>query len=220
MMHAPSGGVCRLVLVRHEHTALAGTFCGQSDPPLSAVGKAALQNVVRRMRPYPLQCVYSSDLRRTQQTASAITQMLRLPLHLRSDLSEIAFGDWEGLDWQRVVARNPEYAQRWLANYPELHAPGGEPFADFRQRVNNAIATIADEVSNGCAAVVTHAGVIRAFLGEVLLSPEQTMQFSTPDYGSTIEVWRRNGTWMFPIATLESAAVSEDPANPHLRTKL
>jgi broad specificity phosphatase PhoE len=219
MTNALTTDCCRLVLVRHEHTAMAGTFCGHSDPPLSAQGKAQLKEVIQRLRMYSFQCVYSSDLCRAAQTARHIARARHVPLYLRSDLREIAFGEWEGLDWPRIVARDPEYAQRWLALYPNLGIPGGEPFGEFQARITRAMNEIALELPGGCAAIVTHAGVIRTFLQDVLLSPEQVLQFATPTYGSGIEVWQRKGRWVFPAFEDEAVGAPEHLPEAHSKVR-
>jgi broad specificity phosphatase PhoE len=94
-----------------------------------------------------------------------------------------------------VMARDPEYAQRWLDLYPDLPAPGGEKFADFSRRIQRAIAAIANQADNGCAVVVTHAGVICALLGRVSSVEGTTLDLTRCEYGSCWEVWREAGQW-------------------------
>jgi broad specificity phosphatase PhoE len=196
---ADASGTCsRLVLVRHAHTAMAGTFCGTSDPPLSAQGIAQLDGLRQRLEVYPLTHIFSSNLQRARQTAESIALRCGLQVHYLDFLHELAFGSWEGLDWDQIVARDREYAQRWLDLYPSIPAPGGEIFEHFLQRIQHAMTSIAGQVEDGCAVVVTHAGVIRTFLGDIARPRGISLDLTACDYASCWEVWRKAGQWHMP----------------------
>jgi len=184
-----------IVLIRHAHTNMAGHFCGHSDPALSELGLAQLEELNARVSRYRFTHVYSSDLQRTRQTAGAIATQYHLPVLVLESLREIGFGDWEGLTWDEIMARDSEYAQCWLNSYPALTAQNGEEFSDFVRRIQCAMELIANEVEEGCAAVVTHAGVIRTFRTRIAGSDE-TLDLSACDYGSCWEMFRHAGQWM------------------------
>jgi broad specificity phosphatase PhoE len=196
-VQAPAA-LCTLILVRHAHTDMAGRFCGHSDPPLSAKGLAQLSDLNQRLSTGSLTHIFSSDLQRTRRTAESIAQRCNLKIQLLSSLREFAFGTWEGLDWDQVVALDPDYAQRWVDLYPSVPAPGGEHFSDFRQRIQDAMNDISVQVQDGCAVVVTHAGVIRTFLGDLAGLQHSPADFSKFDYTFCWEVWREAGKWSQP----------------------
>jgi broad specificity phosphatase PhoE len=199
MMHNSqhaANSISKLVLIRHEHTDLAGTFCGHLDPPLSTQGRAQLKQVAQSLSRHQFRSVFSSDLRRARETADAIAAPHHLPTQLRTDLRELAFGEWEGLGWKQVVARDPAFAGRWLDEYPAVAAPGGEEFGNFLARVQRAMSEIADEVQDGYAAIVTHAGVIRTVLASVTLECDTPVDLSPRLYGSWWEIWRQDGRWV------------------------
>ncbi|MGC2111212.1 MAG: histidine phosphatase family protein [Candidatus Korobacteraceae bacterium] len=193
-----SGSRSTLILVRHARTAMAGTFCGTSDPPLSGEGVAQLPGLNDKLESYPITHIFSSGLQRARQTAESIAQPRGLQVQYLEFLHELAFGSWEGLDWDQVMARDPEYAQRWLDLHPSIPAPGGEDFADFSRRIQHAMAAIAAELENGCAAVVTHAGVIRTFLGDVAGANGAVADLTACDYTSCWTTWREDGRWHLP----------------------
>jgi broad specificity phosphatase PhoE len=204
----PTRPSCTLLLVRHAHTEMAGRFCGASDPPLSDQGIAQLAGLNERLAAYPVTHIFSSGLQRARQTAESIAQCRGLKVQYLDFLHELAFGSWEGLDWDQVVARDPAYAQHWLDNYPSVPAPGGEYFEDFCKRVQRAMSAIAAQAEGGCAAVVTHGGVIRTFLGS--LPGSQNAQFDPRecDYVSCWEVSWDGEQWTFlgRIATPQAAS--------------
>lgn len=153
-----------LLFVRHAETDLAGTFCGHSDPPINARGREQIQSLIASIRPHAADAIYSSDLRRATATAQALANALNLPVHTTSALREIHFGAWEGLTWQQVEQRDPSYARRWTEEFPDLPAPGGETFADFRARVLNEIKRLPSPAYGRQTVIVTHAGVMRLIL--------------------------------------------------------
>ena len=199
-----TAAVSKLVLIRHEHTHLTGTFCGHLDPPLNSIGRAHLEQLVSGLGRYGFTAVYSSDLRRTRETAQAISAAHHLPILSCGDLRELAFGEWEGLAWRQAATRDPAFAQRWLDEYPSLATPGGEEFGHFLARVQHAVSEIADEVQGGCAAIVTHAGVIRTILASVTLDRATPIDFFSFPHGSWWEIWRENRRWSLRACSLQS----------------
>ena len=79
-------------------------------------------------------------------------------------LREIDFGEWEGLTWREVEARDAAYSRAWCEAYPKLPAPGGESFADFQSRVIAEAKHLLTLTGQGSLAVVTHSGVMRVVL--------------------------------------------------------
>ncbi len=197
-----------LLLVRHAHTEMAGRFCGTSDPPLSEQGSAQLAGLNERLAAYPLTHIFSSGLQRARQTAESIAQCRGLKVQYLDFLHELAFGSWEGLDWDQVVARDPAYAQHWLDNYPSVPAAGGEYFEDFRKRVQQGMSAIAAQVEGGCAVVVTHGGVIRTFLGSLPRSHNAPFDPQECDYVSCWEVSRDGEQWKLLGQTAAPQAAS------------
>jgi broad specificity phosphatase PhoE len=152
----------KLLLIRHAETDFAGTFCGQSDPPVNARGHAQIDALLTSLQSHKIRVVYSSDLQRATTTAQSIATFLKAPLQITSELREIAFGDWENLTWKQTQKQDPAYAERWAAEFPKLPAPNGEDFATFERRTLSKFDSIAASQQN--AAVVTHAGVLRLIL--------------------------------------------------------
>ncbi len=156
-----------ILFIRHAETDMAGTFCGHSDPDLNERGYAQLPALIEELRGQDITAVHTSDLRRACTTAQAIADAFRVKCHPCSALREINFGTWEGLRWNDILDRDPAYANRWLAEYPDLPAPRSEPFAEFEQRVLTAVQFLTKSKPNRNLAVVTHAGVLRIILGRL-----------------------------------------------------
>ena len=158
---------------------MAGRFCGQSDPDLNAQGRAQLMDLARLLSAETIEGVYSSDLRRSLNTARAIAEDRSVPLSLRPALREIDFGQWEGLSWAQIEQRYPEYSREWAAGYPLLPAPEGEEFHAFESRILQEVNHLLD---CGPIAVVTHAGALRVVLQHLCGCSERQAWEQTREY--------------------------------------
>jgi alpha-ribazole phosphatase len=153
-----------ILFIRHAETDMAGTFCGHSDPELNERGHIQIGELIDRLRAEDIGAVYSSDLRRAAITAEAIANFFSVNCHVRPALREINFGEWEGHSWAEIERREKEYARRWVAEYPNLPARGGEGFLEFKLRVLNEVRFLSGQASGCNIAVITHAGVLRTVL--------------------------------------------------------
>ena len=122
-----------LWFIRHAETALAGTFCGSTDPPLCERGLAQLPALAARVCTTPIAAIYTSNLQRAQQTAEVLAALHNTPIHPRPGLRQIHFGQWETLTWQQIEATDPAFAARWVAEFPAVPPPGGEPIPSLPQ---------------------------------------------------------------------------------------
>lgn len=148
-----------LFLVRHAEPAITGVLLGSLDPPLSEAGRAHAETLMSGVQ---LAIVYSSPLRRAIETAQLIAHSA--PIEILEDLREISHGDWDGLAWNEIEARDPGLAARKLADWRGVTAPHGEPWNEFAARVNRAF----EQIRRGPrpAAIVAHAAV-NQLLGNV-----------------------------------------------------
>jgi len=174
-----------ILFIRHGATDLAGTFCGHSDPPLNERGQQQVAALIEQLAGEAIEAVYSSDLLRAHETAGAIAKARGVRVHTLPGLREIHFGAWEGLCWSEIEARDASYAQRWLAEYPTLAAPGGEALSAFEERV---LATVEMLLRNEARpfAVVSHAGVMRVILRRLCGFAEDACFAQTKEYCSVI----------------------------------
>ena len=155
------------LLIRHGETDLAGRFCGHSDPPLNRAGWLQVQRAIDLLADTAPEVIFTSDLQRARQTAQLIAERFGLSLNLRPDLSEISFGEWEGLSWDEVEERYPRQAKLWLEQYPSGATPSGEPFELFRLRVRKEVEFLLEQAENRPVVAVTHGGFICTALTEI-----------------------------------------------------
>ena len=173
-----------IYLLRHGALATGSRdrFIGQLDLPLAPDGIAEAESLGEALRERRIDAIYCSDLTRSQQTASIVAGQTAIAIEVRSALREISLGDWEGLSRREVAARFPEdYAARGddLENY---RVPGGESFADCRQRVLTAWQEIVRGDGQSIV-IVGHAGVNRLLLCHLLARPIASLFDIAQDYG-------------------------------------
>jgi 2,3-bisphosphoglycerate-dependent phosphoglycerate mutase len=172
-----------LLLIRH---AEPDTGDGpQPDPPLSALGRAQAGAMAAWLSGEALAAVYTSPLVRARETAGFLPGTAT-PLE---GLAEIGgTGEYVAAD---VLKRNgdPRYAAL-VSGDLEIY---GMDAAVFRATVTEAIDGIVDRHPGETVAVVSHAGVINAYLG-VHLGIEKRLIWSALDYaGVTRVLANRNG---------------------------
>ena len=154
-----------IYLIRHTQTATETGLCyGQTDVPLAASFEAEVQQLQHKLpKLHADTLIYSSPLKRCQQLA----QQFSASIITDARLGEVNFGAWEN---QRFDALDPKLVKHWSNNFVHLGPPGGESFSDLCQRVDEfwqeLLCVDATQVL-----LITHAGVIRALLAQVLQLP-------------------------------------------------
>jgi alpha-ribazole phosphatase len=160
----------RLILIRHAEPdpPLRGRCYGSLDVALSSSGRENASAAATALARVPITAVYTSPLLRARETAAPIARRKQLPLLTVDELHELDFGDCEGRSYEEIAATMPELYARWMSAPTDVVFPGGESFLALRERVAVAAARILDREAGGTAVVVTHAGVCRAIVGDVL----------------------------------------------------
>jgi broad specificity phosphatase PhoE len=184
-------GMSDVLFIRHGTTDLAGTFCGHADPALNQHGRQQVAALIEQLAGEAIEVVYSSDLLRARETAAAVATAKRVSAYNLPELREIGFGAWEGLCWSAIEARDPQYAARWLAEYPALPAPGGEALSQFEARVLTTVEMLLRTEPRPFA-VVSHAGVMRVVLRRLSACPEHECFSRTKEYCSVVRYPRAN----------------------------
>jgi probable phosphoglycerate mutase len=114
--------------------------------------------------------IVSSDLIRTQQTASALAEISKLPIHTDAGLRETNGGKWEGRTGEENRADDFDRFVNWLDGNDEPAGETGERRSEIATRAVSAIErALTDEIST--LVVVTHGGTTRIVIGKLLGLP-------------------------------------------------
>ena len=160
-------GGAMIWLVRHAQAQGAqGLYIGSTDLPLSDEGQNQARALAQGMAGLGLKALYSSPLRRAQDTAAPLARACGLAtVNLVPELAEIHMGSWEGLSMEEIRQEQPEAHAARGRDFAGFRTPGGETFAEVAVRALRGLAKMAGG-PRPCA-VVTHAGVIRVLLCHV-----------------------------------------------------
>ena len=176
----------RLYLVRHgrvyppDKSICIGSL---SDPSLTAEGEAQCRTASGWFNYHKVSKVFTSPMRRCVESAGLIFDM---PAGVNSGLTELGMGEWDGLEFSEIKSRYPQlHARRGLD--PSLTPPEGEELLYAQTRFASAVeAIIQERDGEEDIALVSHAGVIRLFLCQILgLDARDFLKLSIP-YGSVI----------------------------------
>ncbi len=157
-----------LYLIRHGETDwnAEGRLQGGRDIPLNDFGRVQAEEAGRRLRelaPMAEDLDYvCSPMSRARETMEIARGAIGLhPPYYRIDerLREITFGDWEGLTWREVRAREPERARARERDKWFYVPPAGENYQMLLERIMPAFAGLERDT-----VVVSHGGVMRAAL--------------------------------------------------------
>lgn len=152
-----------IYLVRHGQTLWneEGRLCGSSDVLLSDEGMVQAMKLAARMKCVGIHAIYSSPLTRARQTAEAIASLHQIPVRIEPNLTEIDYGEWEGMKVAEAMENFPELERLRREEPMRFAAPKGEPMAEFAERVITAVREIASHHNNQTVCIVAHQTVNR-----------------------------------------------------------
>lgn len=167
-------------LLRHGDCVDKAIYRGRTDSALSTHGR---QQMLRSCTGQRWDAVLSSPLQRCSRFAHELASEQGLALTLDARLRELDFGVWDGQPLAQIWAAAPEAVQAFWRD-PDSHPPpGGESFGALSERCRSLLTTfVAQPVPR--LLVVTHGGVIRAMLAEILRLSPDAVQSLTIDYAS------------------------------------
>lgn len=182
----PSAGATRLVVIRHPEPvpSAAGRCYGSLDVGLSDAGLAHAARLATALGAAQLAGVYSSPRIRARAAAELIAEPHGLAVQVLDELRELDFGDLEGRTYDDIRRELPELYERWMRTPTSVRFPGGEGYPDLRARAVAAVAQVRATHAGQAAAAVTHGGVARAVLADVLGMPDEAIFAIDQAYGA------------------------------------
>src|SRR5262249_3031045 len=118
----------------------------------------------------------SSPLVRARKTMELMRETLGLePEAYRVDarLAEIGFGDWEGLSYDDVLARDKDVVAKRESNKWTFRPPGGESYAQVTARISEWYETVVQDT-----VVAAHGGTARALIAHLkIAAPEDATHY-------------------------------------------
>lgn len=160
-------------LLRHGEPEGGVRYRGARDDPLSPRGWEQMRLAVDGQAPWDV--IVSSPLRRCAEFAEELSRRCQLPMEIEHGLREISFGAWEGLTPAEVAVTAPEAQDRFWRDPETYPPPGAEPLTEFAARVGRAWQDLLERHGERHVLVVSHGGVIRMVLCQLLEMPLQRL---------------------------------------------
>ena len=185
----------RIIFLRHGETEKnrLGIMQGDSDDPLTELGREQSRRAAIAMAPYHPVKVYTSYAVRARQTAEIVAEELAIPLEVSSLLREQGLGRWEGKTWEDIKKEVPEVVKKRDAEGWWFCPPGGEPRLRVRHRMLNFCLQMEERHANNTVVAVSHAAALYFFFLAVLgLDPIGSQPIRT-DNGAFSVIESNNG---------------------------
>ena len=184
-------------LLRHGEPVGGRKFRGAVNDPLSELGWSQMRAAAGDRCPW--RAVISSPLSRCADFARELAHRYDLPLALEPGLMELSFGTWDGIAVAEIETRHAEALGHFWRDPVHYPAPGGEALADFQSRISETWIALLHRYAGQHVLAVTHGGVIRMILCQVLDIP-------------LVRFWRLH----VPYAGLSRVKVPAHPAEPQI----
>ena len=181
-----------IYLIRHGETedADACRYKGHIDVPLSANGIEQIKKLASFLSG-KVKVIYSSGLDRAKKSAEIIAEPLGVKPFIVDELKERNFGEWEGMSFDEISGKWPDAFNAWARDPLRFSPIGGESTLDLRDRVMPAFNKIMEDHEGEDIAIVSHGGVNRVILCEMLGIPLENIFRIEQDFGAlnVIEMW-------------------------------
>lgn len=160
----------RVILVRHGQTDWNedGIFRGRIDVELNRNGVRQAELIGEVLATVPIDAVYSSPLSRALKTAEIIAQHHELTLQVTHAMTDIDFGEWQGLSRSDAVARYPDIYEVWETRPEKVEIPGAETLTEVRKRLLGGLNDILSKHPKGTVVIVSHGLTNKVLLCAVL----------------------------------------------------
>lgn len=173
-----------IYLIRHGVAdGVEGRCIGHTDVLLSNDGRAQCLTLARAWHPPAGSVLWCSDLARARESAQVMAGSWALTSgapRIEAALRECAFGEWEGRTWADIESADGARLDAWMRDWTTVAPPGGESLPLFVDRVSGVLAHLARSEGTHHI-VVSHAGVLRAMLCEIIGAPQSAaFQWAMP----------------------------------------
>ncbi len=160
-----------LIFIRHGQTDwnVIGRWQGHTDVPLNEVGLSQAEALATRLENWPIDILYSSDLKRASMTATVLGKQLGKEPILDAQWRERRLGQFEGLTRAEILTQFPEVVPKDKGGIVDV--PGGEEYLQVHKRASQAFEQLLERHENQTAAVVSHGGLLNSMLYYVLGLP-------------------------------------------------
>ena len=162
-----------LLIVRHGETEwnAEGRIQGHTDIGLSENGAQQARSLGQRLADRQIDVAYSSDLKRTSETARLALGHRNVVLNETPMLREYHKGIFEGMTLTEIQTQFPDEYPKYLEKDLSYAPEGGETTRDVSTRMASIFQEIKAKHLDETVLVVSHGGALRAAMVSLLGMP-------------------------------------------------
>ena len=157
-------------MLRHGKCEGGDIFRGTTDVLLTADGLASMKDSCRKAM-CKWDIIVSSPLLRCCKFSEQLSHEMSIPYEVDDRLREMSFGDWDGESIDKIRNEFHDQIQIWAKNPTAFTPPNAENIHALNQRIDVFRNDIQARYSGKHLLLVTHGGVFRVLLAQVLGMP-------------------------------------------------
>ncbi|MDO5690505.1 MAG: histidine phosphatase family protein [Tissierellia bacterium] len=173
-----------IILIRHGMTfANEAKSFSTMDTKLSPAGWEGLDQTKENLKKYAFSKIYISEMHRTYETLCALG-LEDENYQKEPRLNEYDFGIFKGMPREEMLRDYQDMITAWGEDIINYRVPEGENVPDLMVRVRDFYEQLLDQGENSL--IITHDGVIRAFLCIVFDTTEVYSKVKSTNGGITV----------------------------------
>ncbi|MBN2144520.1 MAG: histidine phosphatase family protein [Candidatus Aureabacteria bacterium] len=155
-----------LIAIRHVETVWnqEARLQGHSDSPITSTGRKQIEAIAERLSKEPFSALYSSDLKRSFETATGVSKRTGHEVHIDPRLRERNFGIFEGYTKAEILQKFPQDHAQFETGNPEYMVPEGESRKQRYDRIIQCANEIIQKHAGERIVIISHGGVLTDFL--------------------------------------------------------
>jgi len=167
-----------IYLIRHTSLILEPGICyGISEIDVSSSFEEEKENIINKLPKLENFSLFSSQLLRCRKLAEALSHGT---IEFSPLLNEFNYGDWEMKKWTEI---DNKLLNEYMNGFVNFRVPGGDTYFEVTERVKQFMSELfSKEIEN--TVIVTHSGIIAAFLSLFIGLPIEKAAYFRPNYGS------------------------------------
>ena len=162
----------RLYLVRHGETVwnFENRIQGASDVPLNEKGREQAKSLAVKLQNISFSKIFSSPLARALETAKVVSLSQDSSITKVDNFSELDQGMLEGLRFNEIKEKFPDFFFKWRSVPGKVRMPGGETLDELQGRAWDGVEKIYEKYSQEKhpVLVVSHNLAIICILSRIL----------------------------------------------------
>jgi broad specificity phosphatase PhoE len=160
----------QIILVRHGQTPWNKDkiFRGSKDIPLNDQGREEARLAGEWLKGETIQAAYCSPLSRARDTGEAIARHHGLQVLDLPGLTDICYGDWEGLPLTEVKVKYADLYRQWETAPHTVRFPQGETLDEVRARALKAVEEVVRRHPEQTVLLAAHRAVNKVLIAALI----------------------------------------------------